>query len=46
MSNRTIAKILAPALLGVFTFLTSCAEHNTPPPTATSPKMEMKAAGQ
>jgi hypothetical protein len=38
---------VAPALLGAFAFLTSCAEHNTPPPpAATSPKTQMKAAGQ
>ena len=46
MSNRTISKIVPPVILGAFALLTSCAEHNTPPPTTTSPKMEMKAAGQ
>jgi hypothetical protein len=46
MSNRVITKIVAPALLGAVAFLTSCAEHNNPSPTATSPKTEMKAAGQ
>jgi hypothetical protein len=46
MSNRIITKIVAPALLGAVAFLTSCAEHNNPTPTSTSPKTEMKAAGQ
>jgi hypothetical protein len=46
MSNGIMTKIVAPALLGALAFLTSCAEHNNPTPAATSPKTEMKAAGQ